>query len=442
MSHRSEKTASGATRRDFLKTSGAVAGAALAGNLAIARSAHAQGSDILKIGLIGCGGRGTGAALNAMNADRNSKLTAMGDLFIERVKGRRKLLKKRNPKQTTVDDNHCFAGYDAYQKVIDSGVDVIVLGETPHFRPRHLAAAVAAGKHVFCEKPVAVDAPGVRSILVSTEEAEKKGLSIVSGLCWRYHPAIQATMKKVADGAVGEIRSIQETYLFGLVSRHIPRTPEMTEMEYQARNWWWFTWLSGDHNCEQHVHSLDKALWAMGGVPPLAAWGTGGRGLRKVGDIYDHFAITYEYPNEVRVHAYCRQQKGCDVNVKDLFVGTKGSCEMDPGKYHHIFDLQGKRTWRYRGRRANMYQLEHDALFAAIRKGEPINNGRYMAYSTMMAILGRMCAYTGTKITWEQAINSQQDLSPKEYRLDAEPPTLPDAEGHYPVAIPGVTKFV
>ncbi|HLA84828.1 MAG TPA: Gfo/Idh/MocA family oxidoreductase [Thermoguttaceae bacterium] len=438
------------TRRDFLKTSGVLAGAALAGNLAVARTAHAAGSDTLKLGLIGCGNRGTGAARDAMDADPNVRLVAMGDLFEEKVQTKRKLLQQLKPSQVAVDDDHCFVGFDAYQSVIDSGVDVVILGEVPHYRPKHLAAAIAAGKHVFCEKPVAVDAPGVRSVLESTKLAEQKKLSLVSGLCWRYHPAVQETMQRVADGEIGQIRNIQETYLFGLVGNITDRRPGMTEMEFQARNWWYFTWLSGDHNVEQHVHSLDKALWAMGDEPPVAAWATGGRQVPnfgakpKTGDTYDHFAVVYEYPDEVTVNAYCRQQANCYREVVDRIIGTKGTARIVDAQSQQIFDLDGKRTWRYRSRarrKPNMYQLEHEALFKAIRSGEPVNNGQYAAYSTMMAIMGRMCAYTGQRITWEDAINSDESLAPSAYSFDADPPTRPDAEGKYPIAIPGVTKF-
>jgi predicted dehydrogenase len=443
MSHpRSDAAPDRATRRDFLKTSGVLAGAAMAGSLSVARSAHAAGDDVLKVGLVGCGGRGTGAASNALSADPNTRLVAMGDLFVERARTKRDLLKKMKPTQVDVDDDHCFAGFDAFQKVIDSGVDVVVLGEVPHYRPQHLRAAIDAGKHVFCEKPIAVDAPGVRSVLESSKLAEQKGLNIVSGLCWRYNPAIRETMRRMADGEIGRIVNIQETYLFGLVGKITDRTPGMTEMEYQARNWFYFTWLSGDHNVEQHVHSLDKALWAMGDQPPLAAWGSGGRQVPnfgdkpKTGDAYDHFCVVYEYPDDVRVNAYCRQQAGCYREVIDRFNGTKGSCSMDWDKC--VFrDLDGKRIWRYRGKPANMYELEHEALFKAIRAGEPINNGQYMANSTMMAILGRMCAYSGQRITWEEAMNSDEALAPSAYSFDADPPTLPDAAGKYKIAIPG-----
>jgi predicted dehydrogenase len=430
------------SRRDFLKTSAAaVAGAALAGGLTIQRSAHAAGSDTLKVGLVGCGGRGTGAAGDALKADKNCILTAMADAFDERLQGSLRSLKTGMGDRIAVDAEHCFTGLDGYRKLIDSGVDVVILATPPHFRPLQLKACIDAGKHVFCEKPVAVDAPGVRSVMATTEEAKKKNLNLVSGLCWRYYPATQEVMKRVRDGAIGEILAIQETYNTGTLW-HRGRKPDDTEMAYQVRNWYYFTWLSGDHNVEQHVHSLDKGSWAMGDKPPVRAWGLGGRQVRtdpKYGDIYDHHAVVYEYPGGTRMYSYCRQQAGCSGDVTDYFFGTKGVCNV-----LNDYRITGENPWRADRslRQANMYVSEHEALFHAIRSGNTINNGHYMALSTMLAILGRMVDYTGQTITWEEAINSQQDLSPARYAWDADPPTLPDKDGRYKIAMPGVTKLI
>jgi len=424
------------SRRRFL---GATTAAAVVGGLSIGRGAHAAGDETLKIGLVGCGGRGTGAALNALAADKNSRLTAMADAFDDRLKGSLAGLKKRAGQQVAVDADHCFVGFDAYQKLIDSGVDVVLLATTPHFRPLQLKACVEAGKHVFCEKHVAVDGPGIRSVLASSELAEKKGLCLVSGLCWRYHHGVRETMRRVLDGAIGRILAIQETYLTGALWARA-RKADQSEMQYQMRNWYNFTWLSGDHNVEQHIHSLDKASWAMGDEPPLKAWGMGGRQARDrnplYGDIFDHHGVVYEYPGGVRVHAYCRQQRGCAGDVSDKFVGTKGSADI---LRHRI---EGENPWRFQGDGGNMYQIEHQELFAAIRAGKPINNGLYMARSTMLAILGRMATYTGAVIPWDEAINSKQDLSPPSYDWDADPPTMPQEDGTYPIAVPGVTKFL
>jgi len=426
------------SRRDFLKTSTALAAGALAGGLSIGRSAHAAGSDTLKVGLVGCGGRGKGAALNALRADKNCRLTALADAFDDYLQTCLTDLQKRAADQVAVDADHCFAGFDAYQRLIQSGVDVVILATPPHFRPQHLKACIDAGKHVFCEKPVAVDAPGVRSVLATTEEAAKKGLNLVSGLCWRYHYGVRETMKRILDGAIGDILAIQETYNTGTLW-HRGRKPGWTEMEFQMRNWYYFTWLSGDHNVEQHVHSLDKALWAMHDQPPLRAWGLGGRQVRtdpQWGNIYDHHAVVYEWPGDVPVYSFCRQMAGCFNDTSDIFIGSKGRANI---LKHRI---EGANPWRFEGQGGSMYDIEHQELFAAIRAGKPINNGVYMARSTMLAILGRMVTYTGKAITWDQAINSTEDLSPTRYAWNADPPILPDANGRYPVAIPGVTKLV
>jgi predicted dehydrogenase len=443
-----ERSVDRPSRRDFLKTTSALAAAgALTGSLAIARSAHAAGSDLLRIGLVGCGGRGTGAAVNALGADQNCKLVAMADAFSDRVQGSLAGIKSElgddAPKKVAVTPDRCFVGLDAADKLMKSGeVDVVILASPPHFRPAHLKAAVEAGLQVFCEKPVAVDAPGIRSVLATAEEAKKKNLNIVSGLCWRYDYGVQETMKRVLDGAIGEIKSIQETYLGGTIS-YYPRKPEWTEMENQLRNWQYFVWLSGDFNVEQHVHSLDKASWAMHDQPPLRAWGIGGRQCRdpKQGNVYDHHAVTYEYPGGVHVHSYCRQIVGCPWDVSDVFFGVKGRASILE------YRIQGATNWHLKSSKpgafaaGGMYDREHQALFAAIRSGKTINNGHYMAQSTMLGIMGRMVDYTGQSLTWEQAINSKQRLAPATYAFDAVPPVLPDKNGNYPAAMPGITTF-
>lgn len=427
-------------RRDFLKTTSTLAAAgALAGGLSIGRSVHAAGDDLLKIGLIGCGGRGTGAAVNALEADKNCKLVAMADAFGDRLQGSLDAVKKAAGDKVAVDTDHCFVGLDAGLKLIQSGgVDVVLLAEPPHFRPMHLKAAVAAGKHIFAEKPVAVDAPGIRSVLASAAEAKKKNLNLVAGLCWRYDSGVRETMKRVLDGAIGDIKTIQETYLTGAVWNR-PRQPDWTEMVYQVRNWYYFCWLSGDFNTEQHVHSLDKAAWAMHDEPPVRAWGLGGRQVRvdpKLGDIFDHHAVVYEYANGVQVYAYCRQIPGCYSDVSDIFIGSKGRVNVLQNK------IEGEKPWHYSGPKPNMYDVEHQELFAAIRSGKTINDGEYLARSTMWAILGRMVDYTGQVLTWEQAMNSQQNLAPEKYTFDANPPILPDKDGKYPIAVPGETPFI
>jgi predicted dehydrogenase len=429
--HASSATANQPTRREFLATGAAAAvGAGIAGSLDVAHAAHADGSDTIRIGLVGCGGRGTGAAADALGADKNIALVAMGDTFGDRLQASLGNIKKAAGDKVQVTPDHCFTGFDAYKKVIDSDVDVVLLCTPPHFRAEQLKAAVAAGKHVFCEKPVAVDAPGVRSVLATCEEAKKKNLSIVSGLCYRYDLAKRELMKRVHDGAIGDIQAIHSTYLTGTLWHH-GRKSDWSDMEWQIRNWLYFTWLSGDHNVEQHVHSLDKAAWAMQDEPPVSCIGVGGRQVRvepQWGNIYDHFAVTYEYKNGAKLYSYCRQMAGCENDVNDELVGTKGRAQV---MRHTI--TAGDDRWRYRGRAPNMYQQEHDELFASIRSGQPINNGLYMARSTMMAIMGRMAAYTGQRVTWEQAFNSQEKLGPDHYEWGPAPEPV--------VALPGLSKL-
>lgn len=429
------------SRRKFIKGStGTVVGAGIAGGLNIARSAHAAGDEVLKVGLIGCGGRGSGAAVNALNADKSVRLTAMADVFEDRLNGSLQRIKKIKPDQVVVDDDHQFVGFDAYQELIQSGVDVVLVAAASHFHPIFMKAAVDAGKHVFVEKPHAVDALGVRTVLAASEEAKKKNLSVVSGLTWRYHPGVRETMKRVLDGAIGELVAIQETYMHNPFRQYRrDRKPDWTEMEHQMHNWYHFNWLSGDDICQGLVHSLDKAAWAMREEPPVSAWGTGGREVctgPEHGDLFDHHAVVYEYASGVRVYGYSRGQNGCYSDVSDHILGTKGRCNV---LKHRI---EGETNWRYKGPKVNMYDIQHRELFDSIRAGKPINNGLYMARSTMLAILGRMVTHTGQTITWDQAINSKEVLAPERYAWDADPPTKPDENGQYPIPLPGVTKFL
>ncbi|HYT88956.1 MAG TPA: Gfo/Idh/MocA family oxidoreductase [Gemmataceae bacterium] len=420
------------SRRDFLKTSAATATAL---SLASVPFVHAGGTDTLKVGLIGCGGRGTGAAVNALRGDRNVTLWALGDAFRDRLDSSLASVRRENglANQINVTPERCFVGFDAYQRVIDSGVHVVLLCTPPHFRPIHLRAAVQAGKHAFVEKPVAVDGPGVRSVLATCADAQRRRLSIVSGLCWRYHNGMRETFRRVHDQAIGDIVTLQCNYNTGGLW-HRARTQGMGDMEWQMRNWLYFTWLSGDFNVEQHVHSLDKMAWAMRDQYPVRCWGLGGRQVRtgpEFGHIYDHMSVCYEYANGVKCYSYCRQQAGCANEVKDYVFGTQGKVDV------MAHNITGRAPWRYpaaQARRDNMYQVEHDELFRNIRAGAPINNGEYMAKSTLMGIMGREACYTGQVITWEQALNSRQDLSPPRYAWDVELPVPP-------VARPGVTTF-
>lgn len=428
-----------ATRRDFLAGAAAVAAGATIASLA--PNVHPADSDTLRIGLIGCGHRGTGAAEQALTADKNSKLVAMGDMFADRLQSSLKQLQgnKNVGPRVEVKSECCFTGFNAYKQVIPL-VDVVLLTTPPHFRPLHFQAAVEAGKHIFAEKPVAVDAPGVRAVLKAAEEARQKNLTVVAGLCWRYHHGMRETIQRVHEGAIGDITALQCTYNTGGLwsAKH---EPKWTDMEWQLRNWLYFTWLSGDFNVEQHVHSLDKMAWVMRNEYPVRAVGSGGRQVRTddlYGNIFDHHTVVYEYANGVKLFSACRQQDGCWKDVSDHVMGTKGTCHIEATAAFEgsITGFPGgKVSWRARRRKGDdMYQNEHDELFAAIRSGKPINNGEWMAKSSLMAIMGRMATYTGQVITWEMALNSQEDLTPPAYEFGPLP--VP------PVARPGFTKYV
>jgi predicted dehydrogenase len=424
-----------ASRRDFLKTSSVAVGAALGTTLAVP-AVHAAGSDLLRIGLVGCGGRGTGAAAQALQADRNVKLVAMGDAFEDRLRSSLATLRRdqRLAGKIDVRPESQLVGFDAYKRVI-AAADVVLLCTPSHFRPAHLKAAVAAGKHVFAEKPVAVDAPGVRSVLAACAEAKKKGLCIVSGLCLRYDNGFRETARRLHDGAVGEPVVLQANDHRGSNWAR-PRLEGMTDMQWQMRNWYNFTWLSGDFNVEQHVHFLDVCAWVMKDGYPERAIGTGGRQVRtgpEFGHIYDHFSVVYEYANGAKLFSSCRQQRGCKNDISAHVLGTRGQAALSERR--RGLTIRSRGEWHYRGPHNNMYQTEHDELFAAIRAGRPINNGEYMARSTLLAIMGRMAGYTGQVITWDMALNSREDLSPPRYDWDVKLPVPP-------VAMPGRTPFV
>ncbi len=357
----------------------------------------------------------------------------MADLFPEKIKASLGHLDKAMAEQAgqkiDVSAERQFTGFDAFQKLIDSGVDVVILATPPHFRPVHLKAVVAAGKHCFVEKPISTDAPGVRSVMATCEEAKQKNLSIVSGLCYRYDLAKRETFQRVHDGAIGDIVAMQVSYLTGTL-KYFGRQPEWSDLEWQLRNWQYFTWLSGDHNVEQHIHSLDKAAWAMHDEPPVKCSGMGGRQMRdpQAGNVYDHFAVVYEYPGGQKLFSRCRQMDGCTPDVSDFLFGTKGTASIMEHK------IDGENKWRYHGSAPNMYQQEHDEFFASIRSGNPINNGQYMCRSTLMAIMGRMSGYTGKTITWEQALASQENFVLPKYEWGPAPEPV--------VAKPGITQFV
>ncbi len=431
---RSTSTTIEANRRDFLASSAGLAGATLLlpGMLP---GVHAAGSETLRVGLIGCGNRGTGAAEQALNADRNVKLVAVGDVFKDKAEDCLRRLRNNEELNRKIDvkPEHCFDGFDAYKKVIASGVDVVLLTTPPGFRPIHLKAAVEANRHIFCEKPMAVDAPGLRSVMESVREAKKRNLALVAGFCYRYERAKREIYKRIHAGDIGEIVALQCTYNMGGLW-HRKREAGWDDMTAQLRNWLYFTWLSGDHICEQACHSLDKMAWAMKDEPPIKAAGVGGRQSRtgpEFGHIFDHHSVVYEYKNGVKLFHTCRQQSNTKVDVTDHVFGTLGTAHI----MSHV--ITGAKPYHHRKRRDdpdNMYQNEHDELFASIRSGKPINDGERMAKSTLMAIMGRMATYTGQEITWEMALNSKQDLSPPRYEFGSLPVPV--------VAQPGITKFV
>jgi predicted dehydrogenase len=417
------------SRRDFLAASAAVAATTLA-----AGGVYAKGSDTLKIGLIGAGGRGTGAAINALRADPNVKLTAICDAFDDRLQDSLKNLLRTTDiaAKVAVTPETSFVGFDGYKKLLATDIDVVLLCTSPGFRPAHLRAAIEANKHVFCEKPVAVDATGVRSVIESAKLAAKKKLNLCSGFCYRYDGAKRETVQRIHDGAIGKPLTIHSTYNTGEIW-HRGSNPNWSEMEYQMRNWYYYTWLSGDHIVEQAIHNIDKARWVLKDEVPIAAMGHGGRQQRtdpKFGHIFDHFSIVYEFPNNVKVFHYCRQMKNCFGDVNDHIVGSEGSAQL------MLHEISGAKPWAWPGQHdfSAMYQNEHNELFAAIRKGAPMNDGENAAMSTLMAIMGRMVAYTGKRLTWKQVLESKEDLTPKSLEWGSMPTP--------PVAIPGLTKFV
>ena len=419
-------------RRQFLKT----AAIAAAGFPALIRAQSV--TNAIKVGMVGCGGRGTGAASQALAADDYAELTALADIDQSQIDHCLESLKKisKTAARVQVDSSKQFLGLDAYQKVIDSGVDVVILTTPPGFRPRHLAACIDAGRHVFCEKPISTDAPGVRSVMATSERAREKNLSLVAGFCWRYNNMIQDTFAQMENGAIGKLVAYYATYYTNPVKPIPPageRPAGMSDVEWQIRNWYNFVWLCGDSIVEQAVHSVDKVAWAMHDQPPVSCVGVGGRAVpAEGGNIFDHFEVNYLYPNGVRAFVACRQITGCYKENSDYILGTDGACTIGGPAGPRI---AGKTDWRFTGQQYNMYQREHDLLFASIRKHQPINDGRRMATSTLLAMMGRMAAYTGEQVTWEQALNSQEKLIPD---------TL-DWHGTLevkPRAIPGVTKLV
>ncbi len=423
------------TRRKFIKSSGtALIAGSLPLNVLMSKS-FTRNDNTLKVGLIGCGGRGTGAAKQALDADKNVVLTAMADAFEDRILSCQENLKKIHGDKVQVSKENLFVGFDAFQKVIDADVDVVLLATPPGFRPDHLEAAIKAGKHVFCEKPMAVDAPGIRKVMETAKLAQEKNLSLVSGFCWRYHYPKRASFQKILDGAIGDVSTIYNTYNTSTLWSK-PREAGWTEMEYQMRNWLYYNWLSGDHIMEQAVHSIDMMSWAMGDIQPVSATATGGRQVRtepEFGHIFDHFAVVYDYGDGKKGFHFSRQQLNCAYSYAVEVFGKEGNALIDCTRDVH--EVNGAEKWRYKGEKNDMYQTEHNELFASIRNSKPMNDGSWMAQSTMLALMGRMAAYTGEVVTWDMALNSEEKLGPEQYSWDLNYPVPP-------VAMPGKTKFI
>jgi len=424
------------SRRNFIKSSALIGGALAAPAILPSRLFAAENSETLKIGLIGCGGRGTGAAGNALRADNNVVLTAMADVFENQIENSLKSLQRDNPDKVNVVPEKRFVGLDAYQKLLNSGVDVVLLATPPGFRPMHLRAAVEAGKHIFCEKPMGTDAAGVHSVIESAKMAREKGLSLVAGFCWRYDAPRREFYKRIHDGAIGEIRAVYATYYAGQV-KPMPaastRPAGMSDLEWQLHNWYNFVWLSGDGYLEQACHSVDKVAWAMKDVPPISAVAVGGRQTpNNQGNIFDHMFVVYEFPNDVRAFLGQRQIGQTYTDNSDYLMGSEG---VGKSGWNPPY-LKAKEKWRYKEApgRVDMYQQEHNELFASIRNRKPMNDGDWMAQSTMIALMGRMAAYTGQEVTWEQAMNSQEKLVPDHLEWNMKLDIAP-------MAMPGITKL-
>jgi predicted dehydrogenase len=443
----------GRSRRTFLKQSSlAAAGAAVASQFPFVLTTHAAADDPIRVGVIGCGGRGTGAVLNVLGADtkviypeagyhtedvasgaeqrnKHVQVVALADVFPDRLKMCRDQLKNlKNP--IVVPEDACFTGFDAYQQLLAMPeVNYVILAEPPHFRPKHMMAAIRAGKHVFAEKPAAVDGPGCRLVIEAGELAKQKGLGIAVGTQRRHQRSYNETIKRLRDGMIGDIVEAR-AYWNGGAIWVIDREPGWSDMEWQLRNWNYFTWLGGDHIVEQHVHNLDIINWVLGDHPirAIALGGRQARGGKEHGHIYDHFAVEFEYPNGVRMFSQCRQINGCDNKVEEAVLGTKGFSNC-----HNTIVVRGGSSYRFREQDVNAYEQEHLDLINSIRAGQPLNGARAFAESTLTGILGRESAYSGRTIEWEQLMNSETRLGPEQYAFGS----LPFPE----VPIPGKYRF-
>ncbi len=436
------------SRREFMKTSSAIAlSAGAIAQLSLSSGVFAAGDDVIKVGLIGCGGRGTGAAQQALSTEGNVKLVAMGDAFEDSLNGSLNSLANHFKSQTgrvAVDNDHKFVGFDAYKQVIDSGIDLVLLATPPGFRPPQFEYAVQKGIHVFMEKPVAVDGPGVRKVLEAVKVAKEKNLKVGVGLQRHHQDNYLETLQRIHDGTIGEVVAMRCYWNNpGVWEPRLSRDQAKSEMQYQMKNWYYYNWLCGDHICEQHIHNLDVCNWIKQGHPVMAR-GIGGRQVRvdkRYGEIYDHFAVEFKYADDTWMFSQCRHQPNVWNSVSEYAQGTKGTADVSGASIS-----AGSEKWKFRrdksGTRTDPYQVEHDDLFHAIRTNTRYNEGENGATSTLTAILGRMVCYSGSEISWDQALNSNIDTMPKNLSWEANPPTLPNANGEYAIPTPGVTKGV
>ena len=418
-------------RREFLKAAGIIAAPAIIRAQTV--------TNAIKVGLVGAGGRGTGAASQALKADDYAELTAVGDVSLEQIDASLGRIARINGAKVKVENSKKYLGFDAYQRVIDSDVDVVLLATPPGFRPIQLRYAIEKNKHVFAEKPMAVDPAGIRSVVESVRMAKEKKRCIVDGFMWRYANHIQQLMEQVHKGIIGDVLSYYATYYTNPVKPMPPASsrPEgMSDVEWQTNNWYNFVWTCGDGYVEQAVHSVDKVAWCFNDVPPVSCVATGGRQIpQEGGNIFDHIQVNYLYPNGARAFIAHRQIPGIYNENGDYILGTNGKVTIGRGPLPIIEDHKGKILWEFEGTKNDGYQYEHDILFAAVRKGEVVNKGDRMISSTLLAILGRTAAYTGAQLTWEQIQNSKLSTFPDPFDAKGSLPEMPTAK-------PGITKFV
>lgn len=441
------------SRRDFIRAASVSTATLALASPSLARAPRDE-PKTLRIGLVGCGGRGTGAAIQALLADRNVALWSVADAFPERIDpclaNIADAMKEKdaegggdvNQRKIQVAPERRFVGLEAYRQLLDSGVDVVCLCTPPVFRPAQFVDAVDKGVHIFCEKPVAIDGPGLRAVLNASRKAKEKALAVMSGFCWRYSTRERETYRKIGEGAIGDIVAVYTNYNATGWIQPKPRRPEWSDVEFQVRNWHYFHWISGDHIVEQAVHAIDKLHWAMNAAQkpgeaarlPQRVTAVGGRQCRpnvpETGNVYDHFALVFDYDNGVRGFHMCRHWPNSPSDNSDYVLGSKGTATVNGWNDTHV--ITGPNAWKCETPKNDMYQQEHDELFASIRSGKPVNDGQRMCESTLLAIMGRMAAYTGQVVTWEQAMNSQENLLPPKWEWTDRPtPT---------VAVPGTTK--